>query len=111
MANTLSKAIPLPSNVGSKFPFVFRSPKYSIATVIIALLEIPTGAKFNENVYGIDLTGNVLWQVPKKRYVYEDSPYTDIVRDGDNVVLFNWDGLQLTVEPKAGGVLREDYRR
>jgi hypothetical protein len=79
--------------------------------VIVVLLEIPTGAKFNENVYGIDLTGNVLWRVPEKRYVYEDSPYTDIVRDGDDVVLFNWDGLQLTVEPKTGSVLSEDCER
>ncbi len=78
---------------------------------IVIMLDVPQGTIFNENVYGIDRDGNILWQVSKEKYVYEDSPYTDIQLAGNAVVLYNWDGLRLSVEPATGRILKKEYGR
>ena len=80
-------------------------------TVVVARLEIPVGVVLNENVYGLDYDGQMLWQVPTRKHVYTDSPYTKIARRGDAVLLVNWDGLELTLDPETGRVLGENYGR
>ena len=76
---------------------------------LVVLLDVPIGMKFNENVSGIDCNGRVLWQIEKKKYVYEDSPYTEISQKEGNIVLYNWDGLEIVVDPKTGRIVEEKY--
>jgi outer membrane protein assembly factor BamB len=78
-------------------------------TAVVARLEVPVGVVLNENVYGLDYEGRMLWQVPVRKHVYTDSPYTKITRSGDAVVLSNWDGLELTLDPETGRVLGESH--
>lgn len=78
---------------------------------VVARLEPPAGVVLNENVYGLDYEGQMLWQVPVRRHVYADSPYTNIARRGDDVLLSNWDGLELTLDPETGRVLGESWGR
>jgi hypothetical protein len=78
-------------------------------TVILVRLNVPTGSTFNENVFAVNDHGAIVWQVPKRQYVYADSPYTGMQRQGNDAILFNWDGLQLTVDASTGKVLREDH--
>ncbi len=68
----------------------------------------PTSAS-NENVYGISADGRIIWKVGSRRYAYEQSPYTAIRREGANVRLFNWDGLELIVDPSTGRELSVEY--
>jgi hypothetical protein len=92
------------------FPFpVVQAVDYPSLTVV--RLDTPPGSAFNENVFGVNDQGAVLWQVPKRKHVYADSPYTGMQRQGDNAVLSNWDGLEVTVEAATGAVIREDYGR
>jgi hypothetical protein len=92
------------------FPFpVAEAADYTSITLV--RLAVPQGAAFNENVFGVDAQGTIVWQVPKKTYLYADSPYTGIQREGDTAILFNWDGLQLTVEAASGKVLAEEHGR
>lgn len=79
--------------------------------VLITRVEPQAGVVFNENVYGVDFSGNVLWQVKKRKYVYEDSPYTGMAAVGDQVKLLNWDGLELLVEPTTGKEISSKYGR
>ena len=79
--------------------------------VLITRVEPKAGVIFNENVYGVDFSGNVLWQVKKRKYVYEDSPYTGMTAVGDQVKLLNWDGLELMVEPRTGKEISKKYGR
>lgn len=76
---------------------------------VVVRLEVPEGVIFNENVYGLAYDGQMLWQVPVKGHVYDDSPYTKITRRGDAILLSNWDGLDLTLDPETGSVLGETW--
>ena len=75
---------------------------------LVVRLVIPPGQIMNRNVFGISSTdGRILWQVPERKLVYEDSPYTGLRWEGGVVALYNWDGLELRVDPQTGEVLEE----
>lgn len=76
-------------------------------TAAVVRLNPPVGSSGNENVYGIDYEGSVLWRVPQRKTVYRDSPYTGMRSEADLVRLFNWDGLELLIDPTTGTVLEE----
>lgn len=88
---------------------------YPVASVVefddfvVVLLDVPPDQSHNENVYGVSREGNVLWQVPPRKHVYANSPYTYAERKGDSVFLSNWDGLELTVDAATGVILSESY--
>ena len=78
---------------------------------LVVRLEPKPGACHNENVFGVDATGNVTWKVPVQSFIYQDSPYTGIVEVDGNVKLFNWDGTEVLVDPHTGTILHEGYGR
>jgi hypothetical protein len=80
-----------------------------ISDVLIIRVEPKPGISFNENVYCVDHDGKILWQVKKREYVYEDSPYTGMTTIDDHVKLLNWDGFELVVEPITGKELSAEY--
>ena len=61
----------------------------------------------NENVYGVDRQGNLLWQIPKRSHSSAHSPYVGIYRHGPHVEAFNWDGQNLIIHPRTGLVMSE----
>ncbi len=61
--------------------------------------------KGGRNVYCVDLEGNILWQVPEVKLVPQDSSYVKIMKNNKNVILTNWDGTRLTIEPQTGKIL------
>lgn len=91
--------------------------KYNIAEiaefqdVIIVRLDIPPGEKFNENVYGISKAGEIVWQIPKIEHVYGDSPYTGMTENESKLTLYNWDGLDVTIDPSSGKILSKTFGR
>ncbi|HEX8473153.1 MAG TPA: hypothetical protein VF666_03915 [Pyrinomonadaceae bacterium] len=80
-------------------------------SALVVRLEVPTGIVFNENVYGLSPSGETLWQVAARAHVNADSPYVNLARDGNRVVLTNWDGLELTLDPSNGHILRQRHVR
>lgn len=78
---------------------------------VVIRLKIPSGANLNENVFGISIEGQLLWQIAKEEHVYSQSPYTGMTREGDNVRLFNWDGLELVVHPRTGKIVSRTVGR
>lgn len=79
--------------------------------VLVVRIDPDPGSKDNENVFGVDGNAVIVWKVPARKYIYEDSPYTGIKKAGDNVRLFNWDGAELLVNPSTGEVLQTTYSR
>lgn len=77
--------------------------------ILVLRIEPPAGIQFNENVFGIRPDATVEWQVSKREYVYDDSPYTGMIRDEGNVKLMNWDGFELLVNPRTGEELLQQY--
>jgi hypothetical protein len=79
--------------------------------VTVVILDVPVQKKFNENVFAISDNGNILWQIEKRQFVYENSPYTGIESSGNNVILYNWDGLKLTVVPETGEIISQVFEK
>ena len=77
--------------------------------IFVVLLEPDPGSRFNENVFGVAADGRVIWTIEQRKHVYDDSPYTSVLKEGDQVKLFNWDGDELIVDPKSGVVVAEGY--
>ncbi len=91
--------------------------KYDIGKVqefencIVVMIDPPQGAVFNENVFGVSYEGKILWQVKPLKYVYNDSPFTGMVREENFIKLFNWDGTDLTVNPRTGEIISKGYSK
>lgn len=77
--------------------------------VLVVRLEPSPGSCFNENVFGISKSGNVIWTIAPVKHVYEDSPYTGILKKGNFIKLFNWDGDELVVDPESGVIVEKGY--
>jgi hypothetical protein len=86
----------------------FDYPVYEAAEVggvTIVCLDIPSYRKLNENVYGLDEQGNILWQVKPVAHHYERSRYVGVAKVGELARLFNWDGQVYDVDPWTGNVM------
>jgi len=104
------RKLTLPSGKTVLLPYPFRE-KLLFKDVIIVLLDVPSNIQMNENVFGISRSGQILWQIEKKPSPYKTSPYLDLNRDGDNVKVGNWDGMEYIIEPLTGRILQERYTK
>lgn len=78
--------------------------------VIIVILMIPPNVKYNNNVFAVSTSGNLLWQIEvDNRYIQKNNcPFVEVkLNDAERLELFNWCSLGLTVEPFSGKVLNE----
>lgn len=78
-----------------------------IGSVLVVRLEPDPGACYNENVFGVNEGGKIIWQIPPRRHVSQDSPYTGLSVSGAELTAYNWSGRQLTIDPSTGTVLSE----
>lgn len=96
----------LPSKARATFPHPVAEV-LAVQSVFIVRLAVPAGVTFNENIFGLDAGGRTLWQVRPRKYAYDDSPFTGMTADDRGVTLYNWDGLDLLIDPRSGEVLGE----
>jgi hypothetical protein len=75
--------------------------------IIVRLNDEPELAS-NENVYGFDYEGRLLWQIPHRPRPSGHSPYVSIARSTQFLDAYNWDGSYMTLHPHRGNVLHED---
>jgi len=62
-----------------------------------------------ENIFGFDYNGKLLWQLPPARTFEVRSSYVSLLRRGGYLEVLNWDGHLLTVHPKDGTILSEEF--
>ena len=90
----------------------FRWPiAESVVFENILILRFEQGGQrpLNENVCGVDLQGKILWQIKPRMYPMSECPYVNINRKGDFVEAYGWDGRVLTLDPKSGDILAENW--
>jgi hypothetical protein len=91
-------------NAEVQFEFAIRSVLSDQDRCYVSL-EIPPDISFPANVFCIDNTGNVLWQIEQK-ILRPDTVYYDGVLKGDgNPEFYNFDGCHVTVNKDTGKVL------
>jgi hypothetical protein len=78
--------------------------------IYVVLLQTYGKVIFNENVFGIRM-GQVIWQIEPVPTVHEHSPFTGIFKEGNNVILGNWDGNEYTVDPETGKILKREFTK
>lgn len=82
------------------------------SNVVIVMLRPPIGVIFNENVYGVDYKGTILWQVPPQQHLDPESPYTDMSLTPDgHIGLYNWDAGFYIIEPLTGKIIAEKFAK
>ncbi len=70
----------------------------------VVCLETQPGKVFNENILGLDRSGEIIWIIEAARHVYPDSPYTEIHLDSDPRFVWasNWDGAKRKIDVVTG---------
>lgn len=81
--------------------------------VCIVRLEAPPGKIFNENVFGLDPSGKIIWTIEAARHVHPDSPYTEIHLDSDPRFVWasNWDGANRKIDIISGRTVATEYAK
>ena len=92
---------------GNSQVFPFEIEKYlEHHGLIFVLLYVPHKKIYNENVFAINLLGEIVWQIEPLYESTQNSPYTGIHISGtDNLLLNNWNGVTLTVIPETGEII------
>lgn len=80
-------------------------------TSLVVRLEPESGVIFNENIYGVSFSGQILWQIKKVKHIYNDSPYTKIIKLDNSLKVFNWDGDEFIINPLTGEILEKSYNK
>jgi hypothetical protein len=93
-----------PDGVRVTFPFPVAE-FVEFRDVVVARLAVPIGKIFNENVFGVSARGDIIWQIKRRKYVYENCPYMNLSRSNSNIMAHNWDCLDLVLDPKTGAVI------
>lgn len=83
----------------------------NLRNIEIVVLDVPPKAMFNENVFGVDSTGRVIWQIQTVPHVRADSPYTNIEIDEASIVAYNFDGQALRLDAATGGVIAKEFHK
>lgn len=78
---------------------------------LVVRTEPAPGAGDNQNVCAIDESGKVVWTVKSRKHVYEDSPYTNVELKDGMLILYNWDGLRVIVNPQTWAEESAEYGR
>lgn len=72
--------------------------------VLVVRLDIPFDVIYNENVFGIDLSGKIRWQISPCYPKTEDGRFGGLHRDRTLAVVSNYRGLRVCLNPWTGEV-------
>lgn len=77
---------------------------------IIVLLKSPIKQNFNENIFCVDVFGNLKWQIEKTSHIYEDSPYDKIIKISELFIeAWNYDSNNYIVDVETGKILSQRF--
>ncbi len=94
-----------------EFPYKIKDFKF-IKDRVIVLIESPVKSNFNENIFCLNLNGDLIWQVEKIDHIYSDSPYDSIEVD-EKVILKadNYDSFLYELDIETGKILDKRFTK
>jgi outer membrane protein assembly factor BamB len=90
----------------------FEYPVWGIAEfpdVLVVCLNVPRRKSYPDNVFGVDDSGRILWQIRPLVSLTQNAFYSDCARNGDVVEVFSVDGNLYEINPRTGEVLRSTF--
>jgi hypothetical protein len=95
---------------GRKVTFLYPIIKaVEFDNIFVVMLDVPPGAHYNENVFGVDADGNIIWQIEKLPSPYPDTIYVSLNQQGDKAKLNNYDGSELVINPATGQLINKRF--
>ena len=83
-----------------------------IAGYCVILTDVPKGRIDNENVFCINLKGDLIWRISHTEHLYQDSPYMNMEKDiDDTILLMNWDGGNVKVNVLTGEIISKGWSK
>ena len=79
--------------------------------VVVLADPIEKGKRNNENVFGYDLSGELLWQIKDLDLFHENHDYTSIYIQDQDFYLYNRCGIEVKIDPATGTVLSTELIR
>lgn len=78
--------------------------------IIIVVLEIPPRIIYNDNVFAVNIDGEIIWRVNFKReqlfYQRKDCSFIGVLLNKEGqLILFNWCDTAFIVNPETGEIL------
>jgi|688.fasta_scaffold1047094_2 hypothetical protein len=77
----------------------------------VVLLDIPTSELLNENIYGLDESGQIAWQVERVPRTTENAPFVSMAVEDGLLRAVSWDGVVVWLNPSDGSVQRKAWYR
>ena len=75
--------------------------------ILVVRLENQGWKRSNENVFGLDYKGRVIWKIETRVHAFPESHYINLYRRNELVDAYNWDGTILSLAPKTGEIMME----
>ena len=81
--------------------------------LIIARVEPAIGEIYNRNIFALDRSGEIKWQIVESPHGAEaDKPYTSIsVTDTNELVAGNWNGVDYVVALGSGFISTKSFNK
>ena len=81
--------------------------------IIIVRLIVPSGSKFNKNVFALTRDGCVLWQICESPHGGDiNKPFMKIsISSSGELIAENWIGVNYKVDLNSGSLIVESFKR
>lgn len=80
--------------------------------VCLVLIELPKGSKEVDNLYGVDMRGNILWKVQSVKDAFnipQNTPYIALkLIDAKKVQVISFFGMRFTVDVLSGKLIDKE---
>src|SRR5687767_8247378 len=77
-----------------------------VLVILLDYMRVP-----NENVYGVDKDGNLLWRIQQEKFPYKENPYANIYELNGRLGLSNYSGFQIEADPLTGKILKKEFTK
>jgi hypothetical protein len=75
--------------------------------LVLVLLRIAQGEINNQNVYAVNTSSKkIVWRIQEPEFIYEDSPYINIIDCSNGIIIGNWNGISYQISEIDGRVIK-----
>ena len=82
-----------------------------VGGVKVVLLDVPIKEILNENIYGLDSGGHLLWQIEQIPRTTENAPFVSMQLHNGIVRAVSWDGVMVWLDPTTGKALDRTWHK
>lgn len=81
--------------------------------VVVVLLDVPPNEEDPQNIIGLDVDGNRLWDIEEvpSQTPQTESVYMTLQKENDTVLTSNWNGNQYEIDLHDGSVTTVSYSK